>query len=129
MRPLSRILEMGPPLMMAREVAWRMRKIRGKRRNLAQLEQRPSVTFRNIPYYMPNISTLSRTRRELLIAFADQVCEGRFPFLGYATVDLGRQPMWNVDFVSGLNWPQIPSEDHHRLQVHGPDAKVPDALA
>ncbi len=130
MRPLSQILEMGPPLLLAREAAWRIRKRWGKRRILAQLELRPyPVTFRNIPYYMPNVSTLSSTNRELLIAFADQVCEGRFPFLGYGTVDLGRQPMWNVDFVSGLNWPQIPLEDHHRMRFDGSDAKVPDELS
>src|SRR6266478_1364264 len=130
MRPLSQILEMGPPLLLAREAAWRIRKRWGKRRILAQLEQRPyPVTFRNIPYYMPNVSTLSSTNRELLITFADQVCEGRFPFLGYGTVDLGRQPRWNIDFVSGLGWPQIPLENRNCMRFDGSDVKVPYELS
>jgi len=130
MRPLSQILEMGPPLLLAREAAWRIWKRWKKGRILAQLEERRCrVTFRNIPYYKPAPASLNRTSRELLIAFADQVCKGRFPFLGYGTVDLGRQPRWNVDFVSGLNWPQIPLEDHHRMRFDGSDAKVPDELS
>jgi Heparinase II/III-like protein/Heparinase II/III N-terminus len=121
---------MAPPWTLAREAAWRIWKRWEKGRILAQLEEPPcAVTFRNIPYYLPNISALSRTSRELLIAFADQVCEGRFPFLGYGTVDMGLQPMWNVDFVSGLNWPQIPMEDRHRMRFDGSDAKVPDELS
>ena len=130
MRPLSQILEMGPPLLLAREAAWRIWKRWKKGRILAQLEERRCrVTFRNIPYYKPAPASLNRTSRELLIAFADQVCKGRFPFLGYGTVDLGRQPRWNVDFVSGLNWPRIPLEDHHRMRFDGSDAKVPDELS
>src|SRR5712691_13494449 len=108
MRPLHQFLRKDSPLLLAREVAWRIRKRWEKRRLLALMEERPCpVTFRNVPYYRPDISTFSETSRELLIAFADEVCEGRFPFLGYGTVGLGRRPRWNVDFVSGLDWLQI----------------------
>src|SRR6266436_2848813 len=130
MRPLSQTLKMGSPLLLAREAAWRIRKSWVKRSILAQIEERtPPVTFRNLPYYKPDTSTLSGTSRELLIAFADQVCEGRFPFLGYGTADLGRLPRWNVDFVSGLDWPQIPLENRHCVRSDGSDVKVPYELS
>ena len=130
MRPLSQTLKMGSPLLLAREAAWRIRKRWVKRSILAQIEERtPPVTFRNLPYYKPDTSTLSGTSRELLIAFADQVCEGRFPFLGYGTADLGRLPRWNVDFVSGLDWPQIPLENRHCVRSDGSDVKVPYELS
>src|SRR5260370_28718298 len=118
MRPLSQALKPGSLLPLAREAAWPIRKRWVKRSILAQIEERtPPVTFRNLPYYKPDTSTLSGTSRELLIAFADQVCEGRFPFLGYGTADLGRLPRWNVDFVSCLDWPQIPFENRHCISA------------
>ena len=130
MRPLPRFLKKGSPLLLAREVAWRIRKRWEKRRILAQMEERPCpVTFRNVPYYKPDISTFSRTSRDLLIAFADEVCEGRFPFLGYGTVGLGRRARWNVDFVSGLDWPQIPLENRQCMRFDGSDVKVPYELS
>jgi len=58
-----------------------------------------------------------------------KVCEGRFPFLGYGTVGLGRQPRWNVDFVSGLDWLQIPLENRHCMRFDGSDVKVPYELS
>jgi hypothetical protein len=64
-----------------------------------------------------------------LIAFADEVCEGRFPFMGYGTVGLGRQPRWHVDFVSGLDWLQIPLENRQCMRFDGSDVKVPYELS
>ena len=130
MRPLSQTLKMSSPLLLAREVAWRIRKRWIKRSILMRIEEQTSpVKFRNIPYYKPNISTLSCTSRKLLIDFANQVCEGRFPFLGYGTADLGRQPRWNVDFISGSDWPLIPLENRHCMRFDGSDLKVPLELS
>ena len=130
MRSLSQVLQKDSPLLLAREVAWRIWKRWEKRRILVQMEEQPCpVTFRNVPYYKPATTSLDRTSRELLITFADQVCEGRFPFLGYGTVDLGRQPRWNIDFVSGLGWPQIPLENRNCMRFDGSDVKVPYELS
>ncbi len=131
MQPLRRILKKGPPLLLAQEVAWRIQKRWEKRRILAQLNERRScpVTFRNIPYYRPAVSSLNKTSQELLIAFADEVCEGRFPFMGYGTVDLSRKPKWNVDFVSGMDWPAIPLDNRHCMRFDASDVKVPYELS
>ena len=105
MRSLAQILRQESPLALAREVVWRARKKWEKRHLLAQLTEKCCpVTFRNIPYYRPlQVSELTNASRTLITGFADEICEGRFPFLGYGTVHLGRQPQWNVDFVCGLN--------------------------
>src|SRR6266852_8322560 len=125
MRPLSQTLKMSSPLLLAREAAWRIRKRWVKRSILAQIEKQTfPVTFRNIPYYKPDTSTFSRAGRELLIDFANQVCEGRFPFLAYGTADLGRQPRWNVDFISGAKWPLILLEIRRYLLFDGAEVKV-----
>jgi uncharacterized heparinase superfamily protein len=121
---------MSSPLLLAREAAWRIRKRWVKRSILAQIEEQTfSVTFRNIPYYKPKISTLSDTSRKLLIDFANLVCEGRFQFLGYGSADLGRQPRWNVDFISGAEWPLIPLENSRCVRFDGSDVKVPFELS
>jgi hypothetical protein len=117
-------------LLLAREAAWRIRKRWIKRSILAQLEERTSpVTFRNIPYYKPEISTLSGTTRQLLIDFANEVCEGRFPFLAHGTANLGRQPRWNVDFISEAEWPLISFESRRCSRFDGSDVKVPFELS
>src|SRR5258707_6067186 len=121
---------MSSPLLLAREAAWRIRKRWIKRSILAQIEERAApVTFRNVTYCKPEISTLSCVSRQLLIDFANQVCEGRFPFLGYGTADLGRRPRWNVDFISGAEWPLIPLENRRYLRFDGSEVKVPFELS
>ena len=130
MRPLSQTLKMSSPLLLAREAVWRIRKRWIKRSILGQIEARTfPVTFRNIPYYKLDNSTFSGTSRKLLIDFADQVCEGRFPFLAYGTANLGRQPRWNVDFISGSEWPVIPLENRSCIRFDGSDLKVPFELS
>ena len=130
MRPLFQTIKMSSPLLLAREAAWRIRKRLIKRSILAQIEKQTfPVTFRNIPYYKPDTSTFSRTSRELLIDFANQVCEGRFPFLAYGTADLGQRPRWNVDFISGSDWPLIPLENRDYVRLDGSDVKVPFELS
>src|SRR5260370_3095008 len=123
MRPLLQILKMGSPLTLAREAGWRVRKKWQKKRILAQIDLPCRFRFRAIPYYKPDISEISKIGRELLIAFADQLCEGRFAFLGYETADLSRQPRWNVDFVSGADWPQVPLENRNCMRFDGSDVK------
>jgi Heparinase II/III-like protein/Heparinase II/III N-terminus len=130
MRPLSQTLKMSSPLLLAREAAWRIRKKWEKKRILAELEERTCrVEFRNIPYYKPAITSLNGTTQELLLAFANHVCEGRFPFLGYGTVDLGQRPRWNVDFICGSDWPLIPLENRDYVRLDGSDVKVPFELS
>ncbi|PYV17753.1 MAG: hypothetical protein DMG21_07290 [Acidobacteria bacterium] len=126
---LVRILKREPPLVVAREALWRARRWWNKRRMLGRLERLGRFTFRNVPYYHPNVDAVSEQGREILLAYADEIRAGRFPFLGYGTVDLGREPRWNVDFVSGLDWPQIPLENRQCVRFDGSDVKAPYELS
>ena len=130
MRSWSQILRQESPISLAREAVWRSRKNWAKKRILAQLNGKANaITFRAIPYYRPLPSALHKATRNLFISFADEVCVGRYPFLGYGTVDLGPRPRWNVDFVCGLDWPAVPLENRNCMRFDGSDVKVPYELS
>jgi hypothetical protein len=130
MRRLTDLLWQESPILLAREVVWRTRKNLGRKRLLAQIDEEPCpVSFRNIPYYKPDPSAFGEESRALITGFADEICEGRFPFLGYGTVDFDRRPKWNVDFISGLDWPQEPLENRACVRFDGSDVKVPWELS
>src|SRR5437879_8012454 len=120
-----RLLKREPPLVIAREALWRARRQWNKRRILGRRTLPGYVKFRGVPYYNPSLGPLSEDSRALIISFADEVRAGRFPFLGYGTLNLGRLPRWNVDFVSGLDWPQIPLEISSCVRFDGSDVKAP----
>jgi Heparinase II/III-like protein/Heparinase II/III N-terminus len=128
MRPL-RILKRESPLLLAREALWRTRKAWNKTRLPARLERLATFQFRSIPYYDPSIQNLSGRSRALLLAFADEIRLGRYPFLSYATVQLGTLPKWNRDFVSGTEWPYRHYEGHECVRNDGSDVKVPYELS
>jgi len=67
--------------------------------------------------------------KTLIVGFADEIREGRYPFLGYGTVDLGTRPKWNLDFVSGREWPYVRSECRDCILHDGSDVKVPFELS
>jgi len=97
---------------------------------LSRLDEDPCpVKFRKVQYYVSEIPQIEVTSRALITAYADEICEGRFPFLGYGTQELGHEPNWNVDFVSGLEWPQTPLKDHDGVRFDGSDIKVPCELS
>lgn len=126
---ILRILKRESPLSLAREVLWRAR--RGWRRNriLAWIEHPGDIEFRNIPYYRPDLHCLSECSRSVIVAFADQIRAGRYPFLSYGNVDLGIRPKWNLDFVSGAQWSSVPSECRDCIRHDGSDVKAPYELS
>ncbi|MGA7925741.1 MAG: heparinase II/III family protein, partial [Candidatus Sulfotelmatobacter sp.] len=129
-RSFTEILRQESPISLVREALWRTRKGWNKKRFLTQIEEAPCpVKFRNVRYYASGVPKLSETSRALIIGYADEICQGRFPFLGYGTWELGREPRWNVDFVSGLEWPLVPIEDHDGVRFDGSDVKVPYELS
>ncbi len=75
------------------------------------------------------MASISDHARACTIAFADEICAGRYPFLGYGTVDLGLSPRWDLDFISGLSWPQVPSDNPKSIRHDGSDVKVPYELS
>lgn len=116
------------PLTLTKESIWRViRSYRGKRM-VARLREPFPVVFRNIPYYRPNPENFSDLTRDLTIRFAGEICNGRFPFMGYGTATLGPSPKWNADFRSGVEWPQVQSNQASSRHA-GSDVKVPYELS
>ena len=89
----------------------------------------PRLQFRPVPYYRPDLSSVG-DGAAAIVAFADEICLGRFPFLGYKTVELGLSPQWNLDFVSGYQWEHVPMAQMCPVVRHnGSDVKVPWELS
>jgi hypothetical protein len=126
---LIRILKRESPLTVAREVLLRARREWSKRRVLGRLERPGHVKFRDVPYYNPNLQTLSEPSRGHIVAFADEIRAGRYPFLGYGTAELGTRPKWNVDFVSGAEWSYVQWESRECIRHDGSDVKAPYELS
>jgi len=129
-RSFTEILRQESPISLAREAVWRTRRGWCRNRILAQIDQEPCpVKFRRVRYYATDAPSLSETSRTLITSYADEICVGRFPFLGYGTWELGREPKWNVDFVSGREWPEVPMTNHDGIRFDGSDIKVPYELS
>src|SRR6266436_2272314 len=124
-----RILKRESPLLVAREVLLRARKEWNKRRILGRLKDPGHLKFRSVPYYSPDLRTLEEDSRALIVAFADEIRAGRYPFLGYGTVELGTRLNWNFDFISGTEWPYVRRECPDCIRHDGSDVKVPYELS
>jgi hypothetical protein len=131
MNKIADALKHDSPLTLAKEFAWRLGKKHRRARFLSSLASGSAdVRFRNIPYYQPDMSHLSGKSRSLIVSFAEELCEGRYPLLSYGTLDLGNNPKWNVDWISGLDWPSNrPLENHTSIRFDGSDIKAPYELA
>src|SRR5712664_292466 len=126
---IIRILKRESPFLIAREVMWRTQREWSKRRILGRLDRPGHVEFRGVPYYNPNLQTLSEHSRALIIAFADEIRAGRYPFLGYGTVELGTHPKWNSDFMSCGTWSNVQLECRECIRHDGSDVKAPYELS
>jgi hypothetical protein len=124
-----KILKRESPFLVAREVLWRIRREWNKRRILGRLNHPGHLTLRDTRYYNPDLQSLSAQGRAPILAFADEVRAGRYPFLGYGTAELGTRPRWNLDFVSGAEWPNVRSECRDCIRHDGSDVKVPFELS
>jgi len=123
------ILKRESPFLVAREVLWRIRREWNKRRILGRLKHPGHLTFRDTRYYNPDPRSLSAHTRAVVLAFADEVRAGRYPFLGYGTAELGTRPSWNLDFISGAEWPKVRSACRDCIRHDGSDVKVPFELS
>jgi len=115
--------------LVAREVLWRVHREWNKRRILSRLERPGHLKFRSITYYNPDLRTFGEDSRALIVNFADEIRAGRYPFLGYGTVELGTRPEWNLDFISGSEWSYVEREYHDGIRHDGSDVKVPYELS
>jgi uncharacterized heparinase superfamily protein len=126
---LIRILKRESPLLVAREALWRARREWNKKRILGRVECPGQVKFRAIPYYNPDLQALSERSRALIVAFADEIRAGRYPFLSYGMAELGIRPKWNLDFMSGAEWASVRLELRECIRHDGSDVKVPYELS
>src|SRR5260370_2497446 len=124
-----RISKRESPLLVAREVLWRARRAWKKSRILGRLEHPGHVEFRNVPYYNPDPLALSEHSRALIVAFADEIRAGRYPFLGDGTAELGTRPMWNFDFLSRAQRPYMRSERRAGIRYDGPATQARSQLS
>lgn len=133
MRPIRALLPIlcrQSPIALAREAAWRFWKPY-RTAHLLSVIKRGGIRlhFRAVPYYKPSLRALAE-ETAAVVSYADQICAGNFPFFGYETVHLGVSPRWNVDFISGFEWENIPSARLHPVVRHnGSDVKVPWELS
>ena len=129
MRPLQYVLRGESPVSFARELVWRTRKQWNQSRLPAQVRKECPVVFRNLPYYRPTLELCDARARACIVGIADMVCQGEFPFLGHGTARLGVPPPWNLDFVSGKDWPHAPAGSLVAVRHDGSDVKVPWELS
>jgi heparinase II/III-like protein len=126
---ILKILRRESPLLLAREVLWRARRQWNKTRMLGKVKHPGQLRFRGAPYYNPDPQSLSEHSRALIVAFADEIRVGRYPFLGYGTPALGTRPKWNRDFISGTEWSYVQRECRECIRHDGSDVKVPYELS
>jgi len=130
MRPIGFVVRNSSPILLAREVLWRTRRLWNKKRFLSTVHHSGGQFRLRWPeYYRPEVSLCSARASAVMVSVADQVCSGQFPFLGYGTLDLGRLPRWNLDFVSGKDWPLVSAEEISTVRHDGSDVKVPWELS
>ena len=117
------------PLLIAREILWRAKREYKRLRLSGRLKGSARFSFREVPYYQPDLRNLSGRSRALIVAFADEIRAGRYPFLGYGTAQFGASPKWNLDFTTGVEWPQTRHKGHEYIRLDGSDVKVPFELS
>ncbi|HZR31564.1 MAG TPA: alginate lyase family protein [Terriglobales bacterium] len=124
------LVQRQSPVVLARELMWRGQRRWRKARILAELGRKVCpYQFRNVPYYQATAQDISPVAREYIVGCAEAVCQGRYPLLSYAPVELGMPPRWDVDFVSGKTWAKSPSADLTTVRHDGSDVKVPWELS
>lgn len=129
MRPLAHLLRQESPVLLARELVWRARKRWNRARTLKLKDEPSGLAVRHLGYYKFEPEGFAPQSRACITQFADAICGGHFPFLGYGTVGLGFPPRWNHDFVSDADWPRIPITLQGSIRHDGSDVKVPYELS
>jgi hypothetical protein len=129
-RNLLRIVSHESPIVLFKESAWRVwKKWKQSRFRALTSNGHCPVRFRHLPYYHPIPKSWDRSARDIVCGVADEICQGRFPFLSYETVTLGLPPPWHMDFVSGKKWEMAPGGELEIVRHDGSDVKVPWELS
>lgn len=126
---MIRALRRESPLLIAREILWRTKRECKRLCLPGRLKGAARFSFREVPYYKPDLRNLSGRAGALIVALADEIRAGRYPFLGFGTAELGTSPKWNLDFTTGVEWPQTRHKGHEFIRLDGSDVKVPFELS
>ncbi len=123
---LLNVLHRESPLIVAQEALWRSRRRWRQIQFKSRIESASCpVVYRPVRYYQPSPSGMDQRSREVILRAADVVCGGGFPWFAYPPAQLGFPPSWNLDFVSGISWPDAPAETLQVVRHDGSDVKVP----
>jgi Heparinase II/III-like protein/Heparinase II/III N-terminus len=108
------------------EAAWRsIRSIRRTGFRLEGLGGVCPVRFCPIGYYQLQQEHAS----EPVITYADAILRGEYPLMGYGSPQLGMNPNWQCDWVSGKSWPLEKSQEIRIVRHDGSDVKAPWELS
>lgn len=116
-------------MILVRETAWRISKRWKRIRFSNELQRECPARFRPVGYYHSNSPREVDAAQIIWPAYADAISEGKFSVLGYGAQFLGFPPRWNVDFVSGKDWPAKPSREITVVRHDRSDVKVPWELS
>ena len=103
------------------EAGWRG--IRSIRRSSFQVEGTGGacpVRFHPIGYYQLPQELAS----EAVIPYANAILRGQYPLMGYGIAELGTNPDWQCDWVSGKAWPLRKSRGLRIVRHDGSDVKA-----
>lgn len=130
MNSVLNLLQKESPVTLARETVWRAHR-RWKQLRLTALLDHDEIPVRynSAGYYPQSSLVLSEEYRPWLLAYTAHIIAGRFPRFGYAPVELGNPPNWQLDFVSGKQWPLDESDSLLIAAFDGSDVKVPWELS
>ncbi len=127
---LLAVVRRESPVTLAREALWRTKK-RWRQKHLREKLETLAcpLTYSPAGYYQPKVDQLGKREREVVLRYADAICAGEFPTFAYGRVSLGFPPRWNLDFVSGGTWPELPAARIQVVRHDGSDVKVPWELS
>jgi Heparinase II/III-like protein/Heparinase II/III N-terminus len=103
------------------EASWRG--IRSIRRSSFQVPGTGAacpVRFHPVGYYQLQQELAS----EAVIPYADAILRGQYPLMGYGSPQLGTNPDWQCDWVSGKTWPLRNSRKIRIVRHDGSDVKA-----
>ncbi len=130
LRNLASVVRNEPLPNLIREAGWRG--IRSIRRSIFRLKGQDGdcpVIFHPIGYYRLQSDFVSDRSRQAVLTYADAILRGEYPLMGYGAPQLGMNPDWGCDWVSGKSWPVEDSGKTQIVRHDGSDVKVPWELS
>jgi hypothetical protein len=129
-RSFTTVLRREPLPALIGEVAWRgLRSLRKTHFQLAGPDAACPVSFQPVGYYQLQKHLVSGQALTSVLTYADAILRGEYPLMGYGSPQLGTQPDWQRDWVSGKTWPLKNSGNIRIVRHDGSDVKAPWELS